>query len=143
MNMLPLPTLYRSENVHQVMLHQKLYPARELETLEERLADCLRFTRYGLDALDRMPLHIREHVAEPARCAREFLCSAEVINLIFQEALSALVTSLDGVDADEKFLEPCAKITADLRSAHEISQRIHDLLAAEKTIAAWRKSDTD
>jgi hypothetical protein len=141
--MLPLPQKIRSENIHQVLLHQQPYPAREVETLEERLADCLRHTRRGLDALDNMPRNVREKVSEPRRCAREFLHSAEVINLIFQEALSAIVTSLDGVDADERYQETTAKVAEDLRPAHELSQRIHDLLAAEKTLAAWRKPDID
>jgi hypothetical protein len=141
--MLPFPNKLRSENVHQVLLHHKPYAAREVETLEEKLADCLGYTRRGLDALDHMPQHIREHVAEPARCARELLCSAEVINLIFQEALLTIVAALDAVDANDKFREPSAKIAKDMRSANEISQRIHDLLAAEKTIAVWRDTDVD
>ncbi|MTI01542.1 hypothetical protein [Roseibium sp. RKSG952] len=132
--MIPAPTHFPNDNSHRVALFLQPTPRDDFDRLEELTADGLQAACVALDALTSLPMQFDRSTAASLAELQQAVEKRRLLNDRFVDAATELCAQLS--DAEQS--GPCAEITSGLRQAISLSNRVRDLLAAERDVG-WHR----
>ena len=132
------PTLFDSKCNHRVVHFFPEYQPRDFDKIEDLLADATRAAREGFEAFGRLP---RDEIARldlVARTVRDAVAKRRLLDETFRDALRALLHALARFEPDDRSAEVHDRASRRLRDALNGSERVEDLIAAEREIGRAR-----
>lgn len=132
------PTLFDTKNNHRVVHFFPETQPRDFDKIEDLLADATRAARDGLEAFEQMP---RDEIARldlVARTVRAAISKRRLLDETVRDGLRALLHALARIEPDDRTAEVHDRASRRLRDALNGSERVEDLIAAEREIGRAR-----
>ncbi|MCA0273077.1 MAG: hypothetical protein LCH69_13590 [Proteobacteria bacterium] len=123
------PNTFPTQNTHRVVLFQPDSIRPDFERLEDICADAIAAARTAFEAMERLPHPLFKRIERPLDALAEAVNRRRVLTEDYRAALADMLRALAEDEADLRLL---------LRDALNLSNRVADLLAAEKDIA-WHR----
>lgn len=140
--MIPAPTNFPNDNSHRVALFLQPTERDDFDRLEELTADGLQAARKALEDITNLQVQFDGATISNLAELRQAVEKRRLLNDRFVDAATALRTQL----ADMEHLEACPevfdRIAQELRQAIALSNRVRDLLSAERDVG-WHRGIRD
>ncbi|MCP4826729.1 MAG: hypothetical protein GY892_21825, partial [Shimia sp.] len=132
--MILAPTNFPNDNSHRVALFLQPTERDDFDRLEELTADGLQAARKALEDITNLQVQFDGATISNLAELRQAVEKRRLLNNRFVDAATALRTQL----ADMEHLEDCPevfdRIAQELRQAIALSNRVRDLLSAERDV---------
>ncbi|MGK7295358.1 MAG: hypothetical protein ACNS61_05920 [Candidatus Wenzhouxiangella sp. M2_3B_020] len=132
MSRIPLPTSFRSENTHRLVVHLEHGPRDITERTALAAVEALAAARRALAAIYDMPPEIVRGNRRILDAVRRGLSEREIFTPRFRELACEALTEFDGWLAMHGQDDSASIPRALLAEVVEASERVADLLAAQK-----------
>lgn len=134
--MIPIPSNFPQNNSHRVALFHEPAPRDDFDRLEELTANALRAARNACEMIAQVVFDRRQaaNIAE----LRQAVEQRRLLNDRFVETARAIHNDLEQADRSELIGLSVGQVTQDLRDAISLSNRMRDLLAAERNVG-WHR----
>ncbi len=136
--MIPAPTHFPNDNSHRVALFLQPTPRDDFDRLEELTADGIRSARKALEDLTSLAIQFDRSTMANLAELQQAIEKRRLLNDRFVDAATELCAQL----SDAPHADPCAEIASDLKQAISLSNRVRDLLAAERDVG-WHRGIRD
>ncbi len=136
--MIPAPTHFPNDNSHRVALFLQPTPRDDFDRLEELTANGLQAARKALEDLASLTRQLDRSTAADVTELRQAVEKRRLLNDRFVDAATELCAQL----SDAPHADLCAEIASNLKKAISLSNRVRDLLAAERDVG-WHRGIRD
>ncbi|MEC8196781.1 MAG: hypothetical protein VX228_10770, partial [Pseudomonadota bacterium] len=132
------PTHFPNDNSHRVALFLQPTPRDDFDRLEELTANGLQAARKALEGLASLTIQLDRSTAADVTELRQAVEKRRLLNDRFVDAAHALRTKIADMEHPEDCAEIFDRISQELQQAISLSNRVRDLLAAERDVG-WHR----
>lgn len=132
--MIPIPPSFPQNNSHRVALFHEPTPRDDFDRLEELTANGLRAARSALEMITASEVAFDRRRAANIAELRQAVEQRRLLNDRFVETARAIHNDLEQADRSELSGLSVRQVIQDLRDAISLSNRVRDLLAAERDV---------
>ncbi len=132
------PTSFPTQNTHRVVLFQPDAIRPDFERLEDICADAVAAARTAFEATDRLPHPLFKLIERPLATLAEAVSRRRVLSDDYRFALGDMLRALAAAEIGDAEADLHYLLCTALRDALNLSNRVSDLLAAEKDIG-WQR----
>ncbi len=140
--MIPAPTHFPNDSSHRIAVFLQPTERDDFDRLEELTADGLQAARKALEDITNLQVQFDGATISNLAELRQAVEKRRLLNDRFVDAANALTTQL----ADMEHLEDCPeifdRIAQELGQAIALSNRVRDLLSAERDVG-WHRGIRD
>jgi hypothetical protein len=136
---IPIPTAFKSNNTHRVLLHVHNLPSTDFGRIEDMTADATGAARDAVAHLAHLPDDMTHAVQEAIETIAYSVGNRNVLTGHFREAAQAVLSALARAEVRDAVAEPHDSAMRSLRDALNLSRRVADLVGAEAQLAWLRK----
>jgi len=146
--MLPKPTSYPTQNTHRVVLFRQDLPATDFDQLETLTADALSKARNAIALMRELPWDIAKRCQFDLKGLEKQVERRRVLTDDFRNPLGSMLHSLARADVPEPSSSDAVghqtaaaihdRVMRSLRDALNLSNRVSDLVAAERELCFAR-----
>ncbi|WP_270733106.1 hypothetical protein [Shimia sp. Alg240-R146] len=140
--MIPAPTHFPNDSSHRVALFLKPAERDDFDRLEELTADGLQAARKAVEDLTNLQIQFDRTATANLTELQQAVEKRRLLNDRFVDAANALRTQLAGMEHPEDCAEVFDRIAQELGQAIALSNRVRDLLSAERDVG-WHRGIHD
>ncbi len=140
--MIPAPTHFPNDNSHRVALFLQPTDRDDFDRLEELTADGLQAARKALEDLTSLTMQLDRTATANLTELRQAVEKRRLLNDRFVDAATDLRTQIGGMEHREDCAEIIERVEQELKQAIALSNRVRDLLAAERDVG-WHRGIRD
>lgn len=140
--MIPAPTNFPTGNSHRVALFLPEQAGTDFDRLEDLTADGLRLARSACQQLTASGYQFDRHTTANIQELTSAVEKRRLLNDRFVDVAHALIEELSQEGDSSESGEVFPQIVEDLKEAVDLSNRVRDLLAAERDVG-WHRGLSD